>query len=76
MLEYVATKPAVGAAQVTLPYWMALSDHELVGFFRDLHQACPNPPLVHWCGIVEAVTGDDVTVKVADFDQDGANSLP
>jgi dihydrodipicolinate synthase/N-acetylneuraminate lyase len=48
MLEYVAAKPAVGAAQVTLPYWMAVSDRELLSFFRDLHAACPDLPLVHY----------------------------
>lgn len=48
MLEYVAGRPAVGAAQVALPYWMALSDRELIGFFRDLYNACPGLPLIHY----------------------------
>jgi dihydrodipicolinate synthase/N-acetylneuraminate lyase len=48
MLEYAADKSAVGAAQVTLPYWMTLSDRELVRFFRDLRTACPDLPLVHY----------------------------
>ena len=30
MLEYTAGKPEVGAAQVALPYWMRLSDRELL----------------------------------------------
>ena len=48
MLEYVAAKPEVGAAQVVVPYWMELTDRELVQFFRDLYAACPDLPLVHY----------------------------
>ena len=48
MLEYVAGKSAVGAAQVALPYWMDLGDRELTAFFTDLHRACPGLPLVHY----------------------------
>jgi len=47
-LEYAASKPEVGAAQVAIPYWMELSDRELLQFFRDLHSACPDMPLVHY----------------------------
>jgi dihydrodipicolinate synthase/N-acetylneuraminate lyase len=47
-LEYAATKKAVGAAQVALPYWMELTDCEVVQFFKDLHSACPDLPLVHY----------------------------
>ena len=47
-LEYAAGKPEVGAAQVAIPYWMELSDRELLQFFKDLHSACPDMPLVHY----------------------------
>ena len=48
LLEYAASKKEVGAAQVNLPYWMELSDREVVQFFKDLHRACPEMPLVHY----------------------------
>ena len=48
LLEYAATKEAVGAVQVNIPYWMELSDRELLQFFKDLHIACPDMPLVHY----------------------------
>ncbi len=48
MLEYVAAKPEVGAAQVVVPYWMELSDRELTQFFKDIATACPDLPLVHY----------------------------
>lgn len=48
LLEYAAGKPYVGAAQVTIPYWMELTDRELLQFFKDLYTACPDLPLVHY----------------------------
>jgi len=48
LLEYAADKPQVGAAQVVLPYWMELTDREVLQFFKDLYQACPDIPLVHY----------------------------
>ena len=48
MLEYAASKDAVGAAQVSLPYWMELTDREMLAFFGDLYSACPDVPLVHY----------------------------
>jgi len=48
LLEYAAGKEQVGAAQVNVPYWMELTDRELLQFFRDLHAACPEMPLVHY----------------------------
>jgi len=42
------TVKEVGAAQVTIPYWMELTDRELLQFFKDLHTACPDIPLVHY----------------------------
>ena len=48
LLEYSASKKEVGAAQVVIPYWMELSEKELLQFFKDLHCACPDLPLVHY----------------------------
>ncbi len=48
LLEYAASKPAVGAAQVVLPYWMELTEREMLQFFKDLYNACPDLPLVHY----------------------------
>ena len=48
MLEYADSKEAVGAAQVNIPYWMELSDQNLLKFFKDLYEACPDMPLVHY----------------------------
>lgn len=48
LLEYAAGKPEVGGAQVAIPYWMELTDRELLQFFKDLHKACPELPLIHY----------------------------
>lgn len=48
LLEYAASRPEVGAAQVAIPYWMELTDRELLQFFKDLRSACPDMPLVHY----------------------------
>ncbi|MEO6906419.1 MAG: dihydrodipicolinate synthase family protein [Abditibacteriaceae bacterium] len=48
LLEYAASKGAVGAAQVCLPYWMELTDREVLQFFKDISQAVPDLPLVHY----------------------------
>jgi dihydrodipicolinate synthase/N-acetylneuraminate lyase len=48
MLEYVAGKEQVGAAQVAIPYWMEVNDRELLQYFKDLHRACPTLPLMHY----------------------------
>lgn len=48
LLEYVAEKQYIGAAQIILPYWMELTDRELLKFFKDLYNACPDLPLVHY----------------------------
>jgi dihydrodipicolinate synthase/N-acetylneuraminate lyase len=47
-LEYAASKPQVGGAQVAIPYWMEVTDRELVQYFKDLHRACPDLPLIHY----------------------------
>jgi dihydrodipicolinate synthase/N-acetylneuraminate lyase len=48
LLEYAAGRKEVGAAQVNIPYWMELTDRELLQFFKDLYTACPDMPLVHY----------------------------
>ena len=48
LLEYAAGKKQVGAVQVNIPYWMELTDRELLQFFRDLYNACPDMPLIHY----------------------------
>jgi len=48
LLEYAAGKKEVGAAQINIPYWMELTDRELLQFFKDLNSACPETPLVHY----------------------------
>ncbi len=48
MLQYVAGKPEVGAAQIALPYWMRLNERELLQFFGDLYSACSDLPLVNY----------------------------
>ena len=68
LLEYVADKPAVGAAQVVIPYWMELSDRELTQFFKDIVRAVPELPLVHY-NIPRAkrfLTGPDYARLLAD----------
>jgi len=48
LFEYAASKPQVGAAQIVLPYWMELNDREVLQFFKDLYNACPELPIVHY----------------------------
>ncbi len=48
MLKYIDAKPQVGAAMVNIPYWMELTDRELLQFFKDVYTACPDMPLVHY----------------------------
>lgn len=48
LFEYAASKPAVGAAQIALPYWMQMNDREILQFFADLYHACPDLPIVHY----------------------------
>jgi dihydrodipicolinate synthase/N-acetylneuraminate lyase len=46
-LEYAA-EAGVQAAQVALPFWMELSDEEVLDFFLDLAAAAPGLPLMHY----------------------------
>lgn len=48
LLEYAASKPEVGAAQVVIPYWMEMNQRETLEFFKDMNSACPDLPLVHY----------------------------
>ncbi len=48
LVEYAASKKEVGAAQIVLPYWMELTEREILQFFADLYKACPDLPLVHY----------------------------
>jgi len=48
LVEYAAGKKHVGASQVNLPYWMELTDREVLRFFKDLSSACPDLPMVHY----------------------------
>ena len=46
-LEYAA-EHRCDAAQLVLPYWMELTDRELMAFFRDVASAVPNLPIIHY----------------------------
>ncbi len=48
LMEYAASKKAVGGAQVVLPYWMELRDPEVLQFFKDLRKAVPDLPFIHY----------------------------
>jgi len=48
MVEYAASKSEVGASQICLPFWMELTDREVLQFFADLYKACPDLPIVHY----------------------------
>jgi dihydrodipicolinate synthase/N-acetylneuraminate lyase len=48
LLEYAASKKTVSGVQITLPYWMELTDREMLQFFKDVHSACPDMPLIHY----------------------------
>ena len=47
MVEYAAKKGACGA-QIALPYWMDLTEAEMLGFFKDVYTAVPEMPLIHY----------------------------
>jgi N-acetylneuraminate lyase len=47
MVAYAAEKGA-GGAQITLPYWMELTDREMLQFFQDVYTAVPELPLIHY----------------------------
>ena len=48
LIEYAASKQAVGGVQVNLPYWMELTNKEVLQFFKDIYSACPGIPLIHY----------------------------
>jgi dihydrodipicolinate synthase/N-acetylneuraminate lyase len=47
MVEYVADKGCDGV-QVVLPFWMKLSDAEVIRFFKNISRAVPSLPLIHY----------------------------
>ncbi|MCK4815838.1 dihydrodipicolinate synthase family protein, partial [bacterium] len=47
MMEYIADK-GVDGAQVALPFWMELTDKEVLQFFSDISKACPSLPIIHY----------------------------
>lgn len=47
MVEYAAKKGADGV-QIALPYWMDLTEEEMLGFFKDVYTAVPDIPLIHY----------------------------
>jgi len=43
-----AVEAGADAVQVGLPFWMALSDEEVVTFFKDIDEACPGVPIINY----------------------------
>lgn len=48
LVEYAASKPEVGAVQIVLPYWMELTEKEVLKFFGDIYRTAPDMPIVHY----------------------------
>lgn len=48
LAEYAASRPHVGGLQVALPFWMELTDREVLAFFRDLTRAVPSTAIIHY----------------------------
>ena len=44
----IAADHGIHGVQVALPFWMALTDDEVVRFFDDLTTACPGMPIIHY----------------------------
>jgi dihydrodipicolinate synthase/N-acetylneuraminate lyase len=47
MARYAADK-GVDAVQIALPFWLAVSDKEMVAFFQEVATACAGLPLIHY----------------------------
>jgi dihydrodipicolinate synthase/N-acetylneuraminate lyase len=47
MARYAADK-GIDGVQVGIPFWMALNDDEVLRYFIDLSQACPDVGIVHY----------------------------
>jgi dihydrodipicolinate synthase/N-acetylneuraminate lyase len=43
-----ATDKGIDGVQVAVPFWMALTDEEVLRYFVDLGQACPDVGIVHY----------------------------
>jgi dihydrodipicolinate synthase/N-acetylneuraminate lyase len=44
----VAAEYGLDGLQTALPFWMGLTDDEVVRFFADLSRACPGMPIIHY----------------------------
>jgi len=49
-----AQEKGAAAIQVAVPYWVALTDEEVVGFFEDIAAACSNMPIVFYDSFLRA----------------------
>jgi dihydrodipicolinate synthase/N-acetylneuraminate lyase len=47
LLEYAALRE-IDAAQLVLPYWMEMTEREMMNFFRDVASAVPDLPIIHY----------------------------
>lgn len=46
-LEYIK-KAGVSAGQLVIPYWMDMTERELMQFFKDVHATVPDLPIMHY----------------------------
>jgi len=46
-LQYLR-KAGVTAGQLVIPYWMDLTERELMQFFKDVHTTVPDLPIIHY----------------------------
>lgn len=47
MVEHAAKRGASGV-QIVLPYWMELTEREMLQYFKDVSRAVPEMPLIHY----------------------------
>ena len=47
LIQY-AKKSGVSAAQLAIPYWMEMTDRELLRFFKDVSTAAPDLPIISY----------------------------
>jgi len=41
-------KSGVTAAQLVIPFWMEMTEREFMQFFKDVHEAVPDLPIIHY----------------------------
>jgi dihydrodipicolinate synthase/N-acetylneuraminate lyase len=46
-LQYLK-KAGVTSAQLVIPYWMEMTEREVMQFFKDVHNAVPDLPIIHF----------------------------